>query len=186
MKNNTNWNELAAIHHAAMVANGNHINYSHTKLLMWGIEEVGEANAAWRKNRRADMAAFNAFSNKPDNDFLMYVSFIKGTIEEELADIACIMMDFAATSGGEIEVALIEPNEDILQMLIKIASLICKINDLSDAPDYVDTKTIASHNNDIFGNLETIAFVLCIDLEEQVRLKMQYNATRPFRHGDKN
>lgn len=183
---NTNWNELAAIHHAAMVANGNHINYSHTRLLMWGIEEVGEANAAWRKNRRADMAAFNAFSNKPDNDFLMYVSFIKGTIEEELADIACIMMDFAATSGGEIESAVIEHNDNVLDILIEIASLICKINHLSDMPDHTDTKNIASHNNSIFANLEMLAENLGIDLEKQVRLKMQYNATRPFRHGDKN
>lgn len=186
MENNTNWNEIAKVHHAAMVANGSHINYSHTRLLMWGIEEVGEANAAWRKNRRADMATFNAFSNKPDNDFLMYVSFIKGTIEEELADIACIMMDYAATSGGEIEVAPLNIGRSVTDVLMEIANFICRIHNLSDAPDYVDVKNIAIYNNAIFANLESLAKDLSINLEEQVKLKMAYNKTREYRHGDKN
>lgn len=176
----TNWNELAKVHHEAMVANGFHENYSHTDLLLRGIQEVGEAASAWRKNRRA----------KPIVDFLDSVSeyemCIKGTVEEELADIACIMMDYAATNGHEIEVIGIVLGRKIEDVLMEIVHFICRICNFSDEPDSTDVKYIGIYIKYIFGNLESLAEEFGIDLEEQVKLKMQYNKTRPYRHGDKN
>jgi NTP pyrophosphatase (non-canonical NTP hydrolase) len=182
----TNWNKLAAEHHAAMVEKGFHEKYSHTDLLLRGIEEVGEASKAWRKNRRANMAKFYMALQSGEEFTRTYNDVIKGCIEEELADIALIMMDFAATNGHEIEVIGIVLGRKIEDVLMEIAHFICRICNFSDEPDSTDVKNIGIYIKYIFGNLESLAEEFGIDLEEQVKLKMQYNATREYRHGDKN
>ena len=182
----TNWNELAAIHHAAMVANGFHEKYSHTDLLL-SIQEVGEAASAWRKNRRADMVGFRAGAKVPN----IYEIAIKHSLEEELADIALIMMDFAATN--EIDITCDYPpfEADVKDLLMVIVKHISNINHFSsiDKTDeyYVEYwSRVDDKVNDIFVILESLAKMFDINLEEQVRMKMEYNLTRPRKHGDKN
>jgi len=183
----TNWNELAAIHHAAMVKNGFHEKYSHTDLLLRGIEEVGEATKAWRKNRRADMVGFRAGAKVPN----IYEIAIKHSWEEELADIALIMMDFAATNEIELSYEFPLFEADVKDSLMTIAKCISSINYFSsiDKTDeyYVEYwSRIDGKVHDIFSILESLAKMFDINLEEQVRMKMDYNLTRPRKHGDKN
>jgi len=178
----TNWNELAAIHHAAMVANGFHEKYSHTDLLLRGIEEVGEATKAWRKNRRADMVGFCAGVKVPN----IYEIAIKHSIEEELADIACIMMDFAATNDIKITYSARVNAAKIEQRLMDTANFILVIYKELHMWETVDMERIESCVKFIFTYLYALAEEFNIDLQEQVKLKMEYNKTREYRHGDKN
>lgn len=98
----TNWNELAAQHHAAMVANGFHEKYSHADLLLRGIQEAGELASAWRKNRRADMILFGVDLQIGVPFEEAYGKHIKYSMEEEVADIILILMDFCATNRIEM------------------------------------------------------------------------------------
>lgn len=190
----TNWNEIAKQHHANMVEKGFHDNYSHTDLLLRGIEEVGEATKAWRKNRRADMAGFNASKNVSNiyEISLNYEVGIKGAIEEELADIALIMLHFSAANNININPAGFVQKDTPIKVLMRISKFICFIDSLCesiedrDESPLVGSKTITNYVNSIFSNLEMVAKDLDINLEEQVELKMQYNKTRPYKHGDKN
>lgn len=183
----TNWNELAAIHHAAMVKNGFHDKYSHTDLLLRGIQEVGEAASAWRKNRRADMVGFRAGAKVPN----IYEIAVKHSLEEEFADIALIMMDFAATNDIELSYEFPLFEADVKDSLMTIAKCISSINyfSLIDKADeyYVEYwSRIDDKVHDIFSILESLAKMFDINLEEQVKMKMEYNLTRPRKHGDKN
>ena len=184
-KTMTNWNEIAAEHHAAMVEKGFHDNYSHTDLLLRGIEEVGEAAKAWRKNMRVESMP-KYYMEYHDGGLNAYDNNIKGTIEEELADIALIMLDFAATNDFYIDPKNTTENENVCDILMDIAGLISNIRTGMQYEEDADRYTILYYINWVFTNLEKLAKGLNIDLEEQVRLKMQYNKTRPHKHGDKN
>ena len=180
----TNWNEIAAEHHAAMVEKGFHDNYSHTDLLLRGIKEVGEAASAWWKNRRV-VSMPKYYMEYHAGRLNAYDNNIKGTIEEKLSGIALIMLDFAATNEIEINPVKTIEEDDVAFILMNITeSILCIRSEMEDAGG-LDIYAVTFDVNGVFSNLEKLAKDLNINLEEQVRLKMQYSKTRPHRHGGK-
>lgn len=112
-------------------------------------------------------------------------------MEGVLADIALIMMDFAATNDIELSYEFPLFEADVKDSLTTIAKCISSINYFSsiDKADeyYVEYwSRIDDKVHDIFSVLESLAKMFDINLGEQVRMKMEYNSTRPHRHGDKN
>jgi NTP pyrophosphatase (non-canonical NTP hydrolase) len=66
--------------------------------------EVSEALAADRKNKYALMPAEFVQDNCDNNDFIeAYKDWVKGTFEEEMADIVIRVMDLCAFKGIDLE-----------------------------------------------------------------------------------
>lgn len=190
MKNKTNWNELAKVHHERMVEKGFEKDYNHAKLLMWGIEEIGELSTALRKGKRANETQFYMRLHGEDNvEFAsLYEAHIKGRAEEEMADVMLIIMHFCAKNWirlieGEYN-HLIEKN--VLLILANISNFFALNVIVLHERQNTDNVFVRERVISIFNHCLVLAEILDIDLEEQVKLKMRYNLTRPHRHGDKN
>ena len=75
--------------------------HSDEYLLMLIITEMGEAIDADRKNKHANVDFFNRSYNGSDSKF-GYEKLIKGTVEDELADVVIRCLDFAGLKNIDI------------------------------------------------------------------------------------
>lgn len=161
---------LATAIHANAVANGFYENPpTRAKAACLIIEEIGEFVGAYRADRYCVLDTIQLESLTSE----MYVSLVKGTTEEDLADIVIRVLDSAEYFGG-IDFDIYEPhgNRTIHKILIELTN--CSI------------WFVEENDRDLLNSIswcEEIAHKLDIDLWAHVAAKMAYNQTRAYKHG---
>lgn len=164
--------------------------YSDEHFLMLTITELSEAVEADRKGKRVDTDAQSAYDLCQKDKFYAYAydNYIKGTIEEELADAIIRLLDlfgvrniFLDETGFDEETfqdyanvykdkTFIESVYYIIEELIKHRK---SVTESCVLPEIILL--------DIFG----LAKHLDIDLVWHIEQKMKYNELRPKMHGKK-
>lgn len=160
--------------------------------LMLVITEVSEAVEADRKNKRADLAKFeNAISQevakfpyKENGEVwkFLFEENIKSSVEDELADVCIRLYDICGTFGLDIDC---ECGFDAEYESWYRSRTFCELCYSLSA------RVVGAVDDMSYGVQEclrfcySIAHVNGIDLERHIELKMQYNESRPVKHGKK-
>ena len=135
------------------------------------IEEIGELISVHRKNKWANVSR---------ETFKDYEKQVKGTVEEKLADIIIRLLDVVGCFGFEYD------NDSTISKLSKL-----KIN-LKDDSMFEILRVLTEISFSASGLIYNILTALClakylsIDIEYHIELKMNYNKTREYKHGNKN
>lgn len=153
----------------------------HWKCLI--ISELMEAVEADRKDKLAQMKMFNDNCNTPQKNpqkhwEYVFGLFVKDTVEDELADACIRIFDLAGYRNVDLQidtdsVAEIPRDRTVTEFVYSIIKHLTAFNIL--------------HLN-LKQSLEllfALADKLGIDIEKHIRLKMEYNASRPYKHGKK-
>lgn len=162
--------------------------HSDGHFIMLVITEISEAVEADRKGLRAnhkdfaksmvDEACFSPEAKK--TLFQMnFAKYIKGSLEEELADVAIRLLDFAGLRDIDMSAVHEAPIRE--KEFIEQAFWICEMICLWRASFLKQAQVIPA----CFGVLLYIASRANIDLMEYVRIKMRYNSMREYKHGKK-
>lgn len=147
------------------------------------VSELGECLEAHRNGRTSSIYLEPGntnidFLNSPeDSQFLIgFKSCIKGTYEEEMADVVIRILDYC--EGFGIDLVIPELNKRSIGNFGH--DLLRVVHWLIVAYDNLDTK-------EQWGYALGVALCFCrwwnIDIEQYVQWKMRYNATRPPKHG---
>jgi len=162
---------LATAIHANAAAKGFYENPpTRAKAACLIIEEIGEFVGAHRANRHCALDTLQLESLTPE----MYVSLVKGTTGEELADIVIRVLDSAEYFAG-IDFFVYSYagfENEIHENLMRVVKC---VNYFSDANPIYFLDSIVS--------IERIAIILDIDLWAHVAAKMAYNQTSAYKHG---
>jgi hypothetical protein len=188
-------NKLAKDVFAANKAKGFHEKgQSNEVLLMLIVTELSEAVEADRKSRLADIATYNANIDtddilESDRDVYFIESFerfIKDTVEDELADTAIRLLDLAGLNKVNIRLndTRIEDftsclsEETLPEMIFHVCreAVRCPANSIAELEEVIP-RTLEG--------VIAICEHLKIALWQHVELKMQFNETRPNKHGKK-
>lgn len=177
-------NAYAKEHHQAMKAkgfwDGEFDIYEKSNLI---ISEIGELIDAHRLNKRVSEISMDqtvlAMKGMPENLSHFewcYKNAIKGTIEEELADIVLRVLDLAGYFEAKISldgqsVSFYPAYQELVWAVSRATS--CLPN----------TPQIGTVLSDIISGCELISESLKIDLWTHVQLKSEYNKSRPHKHG---
>lgn len=169
-----------------------------SECLMLIISEVGECLEAHRAGMRADFPAFQKRLDELDNSLNpeafssqdeikahrnqvftdLFRSKIRGTVEEELAD---VVLRLADTAGGfEIEAGNLSgvslPNKTFGEYLFTITKLVIAIDD-------EDAKQKQLNLVWAVALIQALANQEGIDLQKAIDLKVRYNSQRERLHG---
>lgn len=181
-----NLNELRDKAYRNAVVHGWHEeNMSDEHFLCLVISELMEAVEADRKGRHDDRKSFiKHYEDEEPHDsanfMYSFTRFIKGTVEEELADSCIRLLDLAGLSACDLDSFDYEGSdtEDYSEMSFTESMFrICV---------YV---TDNFYRDEPFILLNEI-FAFCkdrnIDIFWFIEQKMKYNELRPYKHGDKS
>lgn len=192
-----NLNELRDKAYRNAVVHGWHEeNLSDEHFLCLVISELMEAVEADRKGKHAKVAMFkewqgNSVPLTEETRIRRFMedfeAFIKGTVEEELADACIRLLDLAGLRSvdlGEIDPDELKCSEGFFDWTFteSVFSLVCNITD----SDYIE-----NHSFDSFLRMALIEIlVFCvqkeIDIFWYIEQKMKYNELRPYKHGNKS
>lgn len=192
-----NLNKLRDKAYQCAIAHGWHEeNLSDEHFLCLVISELMEAVEADRKGKHAKVAMFKEWQGNSvplteetrKRRFMEdFEAFIKGTVEEELADACIRLLDLAGLRSvdlGEVDLDELKCSEGFFNWSFTdaIFSLVCNITDT----DYIET-----HSFDSFLRVALVEIlVFCvqkeIDIFWYIEQKMKYNELRPYKHGDKS
>lgn len=159
------------------------------ELLMLVVSELGEALEAHRKSNHADLVTYNNCLNADDmfeEDKKEYIkiqfeSIIKDTFEDELADVFIRLFDIC----GYLKIEPVDfphgvtLSENVGESLLEITHLVC---------NFQENNNHSWRNESMFEILHYIQCLcrdLNIDIKKHIELKMDYNATREYKHGKK-
>lgn len=177
-----NLNELRDEAHSIAKANGWHEEeHSDEHWLMLVISEIAEAVQADRKNLHADVEAFKKYEEIIDFKE-NFERQIKNTVEDELSDVVIRCLDLAGLRKFDLE----EEVEALMEMAESIKEgsgfidLCYALSGISTCDDSTEQKTIA---------IIAITLKYCeltgIDIDFFIRIKMNYNRLRGYKHGGK-
>ena len=168
---------------------GFHDDYhSPAHYMMLVLSEIGEMVEADRKNRRFDMEKYrNAF----DSDIVMFEKYVKDTFEDEMADVFIRLCDFCGSLNvlpytNDVMVDMSDEfakffgDKSVCEQCFALSSMVVDVERTSyDADDSEMRKRLGSTLSFIFE----MANYHGIDLLWHVDRKMEYNESRPRRHG---
>lgn len=168
---------------------GFHDDYhSPAHYMMLVLSEIGEMVEADRKNRRFDIEKYrNAF----DSDIVMFEKYVKDTFEDEMADVVIRLCDFCGSLNvlpkmNDVMVDMYDEfakffgDKSICEQCFALSSMVVDVERASyDADDSEMRKRLGSTLSFIFE----MANYHGIDLLWHVDRKMEYNESRPRRHG---
>lgn len=165
-------NKLSKEIYEANKAKGFHEEkHSEEHMMCLVISELMEAVEADRNGRRADMDNFN---RQYDYDWSEnYNDYIKGSIDEELADAVIRLLDTAGALG--VNANLFNTNVSVFGN-----SFTEKIYDIVSGITMNNANTSIPYG---IGRIEKLCSSLNIDLWQHVDLKLKYNSLRPYKHG---
>ena len=168
---------------------GFHDDYhSPAHYMMLVLSEIGEMVEADRKNRHADVAYYTTSSG---NGLASFESLIKDTFEDEMADVVIRLCDFCGSLNvlphmNDVMVDMSDEFKDywgeksVCEQCFALSSMVVDIERASyDADDSKMRKRLGSTLSFIFE----MANHHGIDLLWHVDRKMEYNESRPLRHG---
>lgn len=147
------------------------------------MTEMAEAIEADRNGRRADMESFNErMSNLDGSDECfkeMYKRYVKGTIEEEFADVVIRVLDMAQeVHGGRMRWLGYYPWGEVYH----------------EDKSFIENAWYFIREILNWGTMnisDSVSFMfdwaqdLGIDLWQHIEWKMKYNELRPYKHGGK-
>lgn len=170
----------------AVVHGWHNENLSDEHFLCLVISELMEAVEADRKGRHADRKSFiKHYEDEEPHDsanfMYSFTRFIKGTVEEELADSCIRLLDLAGLSACDLDSFDYEGSdtEDYSEMSFTESMYrICMF--ITD--DGFFDKDICIFMNEIFAFCKDRN----IDIFWFIEQKMKYNELRPYKHGDKS
>ena len=181
-----NLNNLRDKAFATATAKGFHDKeYSNEHWLMLVITELSESVEADRKGRRANVCEFN-MADEAMSFKTRFENFIKGSVEEELADAAIRLLDLAGLNNVHVYFSGLDfewlsngfKDKTFTECIYRINGLIFML-DVELKHEISDT---------IVGVLSYIIALskhLDIDLLWHIEKKMKYNETREPLHGKK-
>lgn len=165
--------------------------------LMLVLGEVGEAVEADRHGFRANMGGFDYVVGNDEKDFQQaFKTFIKDTVEDELADVCIRLFDMMGALGVEVRSDDMAVNdrkelfgrlyggETFCERCYTLCALLCRCDETRmqyDGGDGCVPVVLCA----------ALGFICCmcdemgIDIERHIELKMRYNSLRPIRHGKK-
>lgn len=156
------------------------VERSDEHLLMLVLSEIGEMVEADRKNRRFDMEKYR---NGFDSDKVMFEKYVKDTLEDELADVCIRLFDFC---GLRRLVPVVVDMHDDFERLFGGLSLTEQCFALSSfVTNAVREPEMANRIGMSLAFCVEFARHHGIDLVWHIERKMEYNETRPIRHGKK-
>lgn len=168
---------------------GFHDDYhSPAHYMMLVVSEIGEMVEADRKNRHADVAYYTTSSGM---GLASFESLIKDTFEDEMADVVIRLCDFCGSLNvlpqmNDVMVDMSDEFKDywgeksVCEQCFALSSMVVDIERSSyDADDSEMRKRLGSTLSFIFE----MANYHGIDLLWHVDRKMEYNESRPLRHG---
>ena len=150
------------------------------------VSECGKALEAHRKGKRADLKRFDfEMTDAPlaygDESFL-FGQYIKGTFEEELADIVIRIADLAGGMDLKLRGSIIDQNGttgNVGDDLLAVTECVVMFG--------IDKRTKGAWNaswlESAIGFVSGIASDHNIDLGRHIELKNRYNESRPRLHG---
>jgi hypothetical protein len=158
------------------------------QLFMLIISELSEALEADRKGRTYNHSLHGyplTLTSVSDWDFK---ELVKDTVEDEIADAVIRILDFCGYYGqvinlsryahmGDFEVV---EGENLGSVLLDVTSQICKSRAEFASPDDGEFE---AHLHAALLLLFNLSSARGFDLMWHIRMKMEYNATRPTKHG---
>lgn len=146
------------------------------------ITELMEAVEADRIDRHADLESLNdAASVYPW--VRCFATYVKDTVENELADAAIRILDLAGLQDcdiGEAVTVRLKSADDYILMRAYF-----KASTFTEAVYTIVENLFFDGYELALLNVFNLAYVMDFDLMEHIRLKMQYNRTRERLHGKK-
>jgi NTP pyrophosphatase (non-canonical NTP hydrolase) len=179
---------------------GFHDDYhSSAHYMMLVLSEIGEMVEADRKNRHADVGMFKELEKVrigSDEEYASYVNkcfveHVKDTLEDEMADVVIRLCDFCGSLNvlpytNDVMVDMSEEfakfwgDKSVCEQCFALSSMVVDVERASyDADDTEMCKRLGSTLSYIFE----MAHFHGIDLLWHVDRKMEYNESRPRRHG---
>lgn len=188
-----NFDELAQQAYATAKAHGWHDEkLPDETYLMLIITEIAEAVQADRKGRYADVYTFNALleSDGDDDDTWKYdfETYIKNTVEDELADVVIRILDFAELRGFGFD----SVNARVRRTYEKYRGNGWDVGYTLPMFCYTLVSNIYDWRKPLEYNLSLLLerlLVYCklnsIDIDFFVEQKMRYNKLRDYKYGNK-
>lgn len=155
------------------------------------ITELAEATEAERAGKYADLETFEAEYTRmvaqwKDKDKTeqacfksSFLSNIKDTFEDEIADAVIRLLDFGASEGVKLYDAPVTQHE------LAASNEEAFFDVANDLSEYVKDKDSDGYLLTALSQLRAISVRMGFDLWKHVDLKLRYNATRPKMHGGK-
>ena len=161
--------------------------------LMLIITEMGEAIQAHRHNRHGSIEDYNKWLGVSEEQ--AYEESLKETVESEFADVAlrimsllgwynsqniiCLMNDIELKKTEEYHKVEFEHGTYSLPDAMYLIITRMTYFPFSCSPAWMNTLRL----QDILVQVFALAHIEGIDLVEHIKLKMQYNESRPYLHG---
>lgn len=145
----------------------------HWKCLI--VSELMEAVEADRKGYNADMDAFDKYEGliSFDENFERHV---KDTVADELADACIRIFDLAGHKNIDLE-------SRKTPAIVPVGTFTEKIYDVVHV--LVGCEQLNRCLKLTLMRIFLLAVVMGIDIEKHIQLKMEYNSSRPYKHGKK-
>lgn len=186
----TNWNTLRDQAYSIAYEHGFHDKeQSLEHFLMLVITELSEAVEADRKGKRANKEQFLRYENSTTYRHC-FETYIKDSVEDELADAAIRLLDIAGMC--EIDISIIEHEnfpdtyflKELLQEFHKWCS-VCKFTEIAYSACNVITDSFSIETKIPLALyvVKTYCAIRNIDLLWHIQKKMEYNKNRPPLHG---
>ena len=182
------YNKLSETANAAAAANGwNDKKEDHGTSIALIKTELSEAMDAFRNNSYCKMTPKelqkeNSKINNIDDFSIFYKKAVKETFEEEVSDIAIRILHYSGYYGLTLGDSAIMPTKEkglFNKDFIAIDKILTSLYDNNSRQDQTSVFTI------VLRMLESISEVYGFDLEQHINLKLAYNATRGYKHGNK-
>ena len=164
------------------------------KALMLIITEMGEAIQASRHNRHGSIEGYNTYLEVSD-EHVAYEESLEGTVESEFADITlriisllgwydsqntiCLMNDTELKKTEEFHKVEFEHGNYCLPTAMYLIITRITYFPFSCSPAWMNTLRL----QDILVQVFALAHAEGIDIVEHIKLKMQYNESRPYLNG---
>ena len=178
------YNKLSQTAHEAALKNGWYEGEQvsiNTKLALIKSETY-EAFDAFRDGKYTDKLELDSLINSSKFLTGTFKSYVKDTFEDEIADTVIRICDFCGWYGiqlGEVKKIQTKPKGHFDSDLVYLDKIITSIYHLTDK------EKIGISFVYLLGTLESIAEVYGFDLQQHIDLKLTYNATRGYKHGNK-
>lgn len=148
--------------------------------LMLVITEISEAVEADRKNLHANVAGFEKCIGLTYED--RFRNYIKNSVDDELADVCIRLYDMCGALGLDIDC---ECGFDAEHESWYMSRTFCELCYSLSARVVGIVDDMSYGVQECLRFCYSIAHVNGIDLERHIELKMQYNESRPVKHGKK-
>lgn len=157
--------------------------------LMLVITEMAEAVQADRKGLRANMKAYDYWTEKEGDGFKdtfpdVYKSCLSGTVEDELSDIVIRLMDMAGVYDIDLEYAerlLTETKDFFIEEEVSLTEFMYR-----ECWELTEEVPLDIKTNYLIAEIIHYAkSKLYVDLFKFINLKMKYNKQRPHLNGKK-